>query len=189
VRLRVKQQPRLKVIDQFRERLAQVSRQVAGGGREQWQVLDEALVGVVGTQIDPADLGPRPANVSVERYVPQAQVLPFSDLVVFHGGSGTLTGALAYGLPLVLLAMGADQLADASRCDALGLGLSLDPMRVTPEVVREGIASVLADDRFRRASQRFRVEIASQPAPATSVALLERLAIERQPIEAGTADG
>src|SRR5271165_6405856 len=117
-----------------------------------------ALV-TVGTEIDPAQIGPRPANVSVERYVPQAQVLRFSDLVVFHGGSGTLTAALAYGLPVVVLAMGADQLANASRCDALGVGVSLDPVRLTPEVAQESIASVLAEGRFRDAAQRFRVEI------------------------------
>ena len=151
--------------------------------------LGQAFVNVlvtVGTQIDPAKIAPRPTNVSVQRHVPQAQVLPFSDLVVFHGGSGTLTGALAYGLPMVLLAMGADQLANASRCDALGIGVSLDPLRVTPEVAREAVASLLSDDRVRQAAQRFRVEIASQPAPATSVTLLERLAIEREPIRTGT---
>jgi len=152
-------------------------RVIAGLGEVQVNVLV-----TIGAQIDPTELGPVQANVCVEQYVPQAQVLPFSDLVVFHGGSGTLTGALAYGLPMVLLAMGADQLANAARCSALGVGVSLDPLRLTPEAARERIASVLADQRFRQAAQRFQLDIASQPVPATSVALIERLAIERQPL-------
>jgi MGT family glycosyltransferase len=140
----------------------------------------------VGPQIDPAELGPAPANVSVECYVPQAEVLPYSDLVIFHGGSGTLTGALAYGLPMVLLAMGADQPANAVRCQALGVGIGLDPVRVTPEGVRESVASVLDEPGFRQSARRFQDEIAAQPVPATSVALLERLVAERLPLEGGT---
>src|SRR5205823_14240450 len=87
-------------------------------------------------------------------------VLPRCELVVFHGGSGTLTGALAHGLPMVILAMGADQPANAKRCQALGLGISLDPVRVTPNAVREGAASVLADPAYRRAAQQVQQDVA-----------------------------
>ena len=44
----------------------------------------------VGRQIDPSELGEQPANVHVERYLPQAEILPHCQLVVSHGGSGTL---------------------------------------------------------------------------------------------------
>jgi UDP:flavonoid glycosyltransferase YjiC (YdhE family) len=139
----------------------------------------------VGSEIDPAELGPQPANVHVERYLAQADVLPHCDLVVFHAGSGTLTGALAHGLPLVLLPMGADQPANAERCESLGLGVTLDVVRATPAEVRDAAASVLADPARRRAAQRLGDEIAALPDPATAVALLERLAAERRPIRAG----
>ena len=75
--------------------------------------------------------------------------------------------------------MGADQPANAKRCQALGLGISLDPVRVTPNAVREGAASVLADPAYRRAAQRLQRDIAAQPAPMTAVGLLERLAADR----------
>ncbi len=48
------------------------------------------------TSIPPSS-APVPANVRVERFVPQAQVLPSCAAVVSHGGSGTLLGALAHG--------------------------------------------------------------------------------------------
>ena len=38
-------------------------------------------------QIAPAEHGPQPAHVTVERFIPQAEVLPHCDLVVSHGGS------------------------------------------------------------------------------------------------------
>jgi UDP:flavonoid glycosyltransferase YjiC (YdhE family) len=136
----------------------------------------------VGHQIDPAELGPQPANVHVERYLAQADVLPHCNLVVFHAGSGTLTGAFANGLPMVLLPMGADQPANALRCNALGLGVSLDVISATPQDVRDAAASVLADPAYRQAAERLQTEIAALPEPATAVGLLERLAIERQPV-------
>ncbi len=141
----------------------------------------------VGRQIDPRELGPQPANVRVERYVPQAEVLPWADLVVFHGGSGTLTGALAHGLPMVILALGADQPANAARCQALGLGLALDPLKATPAAVRQAATRVLAEPAHRHAAEQLRDAIAAQPDPATAVGLLERLAVERRPLVEGSA--
>jgi len=118
----------------------------------------------VGREIDPAELGPQSGHVHVERFLPQADVLPRCELVVFHGGSGTLTGALAHGLPMVILAMGADQPANAMRCEALGLGISLEPVLVTPNEVRDAAASVLADQAYGRAAQQWQRDIAAQPA-------------------------
>lgn len=93
------------------------------------------LVVTVGRELDPNEFGPQPANVHLERYIPQSLLLPHCDLVVSHGGSGTLIGALSHGLPSVMLPMGADQPLNAARCEALGLGRSLDAVRATPEAV------------------------------------------------------
>ena len=139
----------------------------------------------VGHQINPTELGPQPAHVRVERYIRQSEILPHCDAVVFHGGSGTLIGASTYGLPMVLLAMGADQPANAARCQTLGVGLSLDPMRVSPAEIRDSVLAVLQDPVYRRAAQRLQAEIAAQPDVATTVHLLEQLASERRPLQAG----
>lgn len=136
----------------------------------------------VGRQIDPDELGPQPANVRVERYVPHTEALPWADLVVFHGGSGTLTGALAHGLPVVILALGADQPANAVRCLALGLGVTLDALEATPAAIGRATARVLTEPAYRHAAERVRDAIAAQPNPATAVLLLERLAVECRPL-------
>jgi MGT family glycosyltransferase len=140
------------------------------------------LVVTVGRDVDPAELGPQPANVRVERFVPQAELLPRSSLVVSHGGSGSVMGALAHGLPMLLLPIGADQPLNALRCEALGVGRSLDALLADPPTVRAAAASVLADPSYRRAAERMRDEIAALPEPASAVALLERLAAERRPL-------
>ncbi len=140
------------------------------------------LVVSVSNEIDPAELGPQPTNVRVERYIPQAVLFPHCDLVVSHGGSGTVIGALAHGLPMVLIPLGADQLVNAERCLALGVARVLDAMTITPETVREAVLSVLADAPFRQQAQRIKDEVAALPGPEYAVALLERLASEQRPI-------
>src|SRR5439155_13345748 len=104
---------------------------------------------------DPANYGPQPGNVHIERYIPLSLLLPHCDLAVTHGGSGTLTAVLAHGLPVMVVPVTADQPANAARCAALGLGRVVPAAALTPERAREAV-----------------------------MALLERLAAERHPITA-----
>jgi UDP:flavonoid glycosyltransferase YjiC (YdhE family) len=135
----------------------------------------------VGPHIDPDEFRPLPDHIHVERYIAQSEVLPHCSAVVSHGGSGSVLGALAHGLPSVLLPMGADQPLNAARCQELGVARVLDAVRATPEMVREAVAVVLSDPSYRVASERMRDEIAALPDPAHAVTLLERLASARRP--------
>ena len=137
------------------------------------------VVATVGRQIDPHELGPVPDNVHLERYIPQAEVLPHCDAVVSHGGSGSVLGALAHGLPLVLLPMGADQPLNAARCQELGLGRALDAIAATPDDVSAAVEAVLSEPSYRSAAERMRDEIAALSAVEHAVELLERIAPSR----------
>jgi UDP:flavonoid glycosyltransferase YjiC (YdhE family) len=133
------------------------------------------VVATVGRQLDPAELGPQPVRIRVERYLPHSAVLPRCDVVVSHGGSGTVLGALAHGLPSVLLPMGADQPWNAARCEELGVAVVLDAVRATPDDVREAVSTVLEDPRYRAAAEGVRDEIRALPDVSHAVSLLERL--------------
>jgi UDP:flavonoid glycosyltransferase YjiC (YdhE family) len=137
------------------------------------------VVATTGRDVDPAELGPQPPNVQVARWLPQASVLPAVDLVVHHGGSGTLAAASAHGLPQVVIAMGADQMLNARRVTALGLGRALHPTTVTPAEARDAVATVLADPTARRAATTLADEYAALPDPAGAVPPLEALAVSR----------
>jgi UDP:flavonoid glycosyltransferase YjiC (YdhE family) len=133
------------------------------------------VVATVGQHIDPAEFGAQPPGVRIARYLPQAEVLPHCDLVISHGGSGSVVGALAHGLPVVLLPIGADQPHNADQCVRLGVGKELDPIAVAPQDVRAAVTEVLADSSYRQAAERVRAEILGLPEPARAVPLLERL--------------
>jgi UDP:flavonoid glycosyltransferase YjiC (YdhE family) len=120
----------------------------------------------VGADNDPAALGPVPATTRVERFVPQAEVLPRCSAVVHHGGSGTMFGSLAHGLPQVVVPQGADNFLNGDLLARAGVARILLPDEVTPERVGDAVRAVLDDDRLRRAARSVAAEIAAMPGPA-----------------------
>lgn len=145
-------------------------RVLAGLGR-----LDASVVVTVGREIDPAELGSPPANVLVERYVPQAVLLPRCDLLVCHAGSGSVAGGLTFGLPMLLVPIGADQPASADRCAALGLARVLDALTATPDEVAAAARDLLEDPRFRRAAAPWQAACAALPSAADAVGWIRTL--------------
>lgn len=137
--------------------------------------LDVDVLVTVGQQLDPAELGPQPAHIRIERFVPLREALAGRDLVVSHAGSGTVVASLALGLPSVLLPMGADQPWVADRCLALGAGRVLDPLTCTPTEVRGAVVPLLDDCPERHAAADIARRASGLPTTAEAVVLLERL--------------
>lgn len=119
-------------------------------------------------------LGPIPANVHVEEWVPQGDVLARAAAVVCHGGSGTVRGSLAAGVPMVVVPQGADQPHNARRIAAVGAGLALPG--ADAGVLGAAVARVLAVAEFGRAARRIADEIAAMPPVETAVAAMVAIA-------------
>lgn len=135
----------------------------------------------VGRDLDPAQFGRLPGHIRLERYIPQSAVLPSCSVVVSHAGSGSVMGALRYGLRSVLLPMGADQPHNAMRCEQLGVARVLDAVCATPDDIRDAITAVLSDSACRQSAERLQQEIESLPPVTRAVDLLEELIATRQP--------
>ena len=127
----------------------------------------------MGSDGDPSLLGPQPENVHVERYIPQSELLPRCDLVISHGGSGTLLGALSAGVPIVAVPQGADQFLNAEAIVRAGIGLRIMPAESSPATVRDRVGRVLEEGHFALAARAIAVEIAGLPTPAMVVPRLE----------------
>ncbi len=143
-----------------------------------------SLIVTVGRKIDPADLGDQPGNVHIERYLSQALLLPLVDLCVSHAGSGTVMGALSHGVPLALIPRGADQPANATRCEALGVGRIIGTPEITGAEARQAVEAMLADPAYRGRAERIRDDIATLPGVDQALTLIERVATERNLIPA-----
>ena len=140
------------------------------------------LIVTVGRENDPADFGPQPGNVRIERYIPQSLLLPHCDLMVMHGGSNSLLAALDIGLPLVVAPLIADQFFNAHVLREMRLGLVVPHAQLTPASVRAAVDEVLANPLFREQVRRLQAEMHALPDQRHAVELIEQVAAERAPI-------
>lgn len=145
---------------------------------------EEAVRLVVCTvrEVAPSALGTVPANARVHSFLPLYKMTPHLSLVVTHGGPGTVNEALAAGVPLLVMPMGADQPEVARRCVEAGVGLWLDYRSCSEEDVRRAVRELLSDERFRRNARRVQRSYARHDGAAESASLLERLAETREPV-------
>jgi UDP:flavonoid glycosyltransferase YjiC (YdhE family) len=138
--------------------------------------VDARVLLTVGPAFDPHLLGPVPAHVHVEQWVDQIDALATAEAVVCHGGSGTTLGALAAGVPMVVVPLFADQFLNARRVVAAGAGVAVPtgaddgghrrPLTVDDAGrIRAALEDVLADGAHRRAARRVAGAMASAPAP------------------------
>lgn len=133
----------------------------------------EVLVSTGGAALD--GWGPLPANVRLARWLPMSAVLPGCAAVVHHGGSGTMFGALAAGIPQVVLPQGSDQPKNAEAVVRRGVGIALDTTTEGAEAIGKAVRQVLAEPSYGRAAQDVARENRSRPAPSAVVAQIARL--------------
>ena len=83
--------------------------------------------------------------------------------VVSQGGSGVMLGALACGLPQLVLPQGADQFRNAEICTPTGAALALMPPDATPVAIGESLRRLMSEASFASAARRLRDQIAAMP--------------------------
>ena len=96
----------------------------------------------------------------VRQFIPQHEVLPWCQAVVCHGGSGTVLGALAHGLPVLVAPQGADQWSNAQLVAGAGAGRLLLGDEVTVESVRRDVMALLHTASYAVAARGIAAEIA-----------------------------
>jgi UDP:flavonoid glycosyltransferase YjiC (YdhE family) len=127
----------------------------------------QAWVLVAAGRVPVDQLGTVPPHVTVRPWLPQGTLLPRTDLVVHHGGSGTTLGALAAGVPQLVLPQGADQFANADALRDAGAALTLSPAEASAEAIAEHASKLLSyhGNGHRDAARAIAEEIARMPSP------------------------
>jgi len=134
------------------------------------------VIVTVGVNGNPDALHPLPNNARVERYIPQSLLFSRIDLVISHGGSGTMLSALGHWLPQLFIPQGADQLRNAELCVASGACRALLAADFQPDDVRREVRELLSAPAYRGRANELKQEIYRMPAPEQVVERLEALA-------------
>ncbi len=114
-------------------------------------------------------LGP---DIHVLPYVDQAELMEHCDIVVSHGGAGTVLGACTSGRPQLVLPQAADQFRNARALERAGCAQVLHRADATEDRIAAAVLALLNDDGARRSAQSIAQEIAAMPSADDVVAAL-----------------
>jgi len=92
---------------------------------------------------DAAALGPLPPGWLVRGFLPQVRLLKDAAAAVTHGGNNSVTEAMTYGVPLVVLPFSTDQFAGAEAIERKGFGIALEPNTATVDELAAAIELAL----------------------------------------------
>jgi UDP:flavonoid glycosyltransferase YjiC (YdhE family) len=113
-----------------------------------------------------AEVAGLPENAHAASWLPLSRLMPGCAVVVHHGGSGTTFGALAAGVPQVVVPHGADQPVNAAAVTARGAGVQVDAASAGAASIREAVREVLDTPSYRVAARELAEENAARPGAA-----------------------
>lgn len=133
----------------------------------------------VGDAGDVEALKPLPANVHVEHWWPQQDVMPYASAVIGHGGFGTTMHGLAAGVPLVVMPLfSSDQFLNAARVQEVGAGLAIEGAQQALPLLPDALRRLLSEPSYAAAAGAIAEEMAALPPPSDAVPLLEQAALK-----------
>ena len=178
------------------------------GNLHLFEVINEAFADTpwsvivsTGPKFEAFRLPPAAPNLYYYQWVPGPSVIRQSDVVVFHGGYGTMMETVRYGVPAVVLPFHSEQEANGRRLAACSAAYVLSPessdaprqlifkrwaygefafwihpvYQITPETLRNAVSNVLEKHCFSEGAAKLR-EVASKYKGAfAAVNLIERL--------------
>jgi MGT family glycosyltransferase len=138
-------------------------------GDSPWQVAMS-----VGSEVDPADLGPLPENFEVRRHFPQTAVLRKARAFLSHTGMNSTMESLFYGVPLIAVPQMPEQSMNARRVEELGAGRGLDSAKLDASLLRNAVDEVAADESIRANVEALQRGIRSCGGPAAAAEAIEK---------------
>ena len=102
-----------------------------------------------GKTFDVGKLKNVPPNVHVYSSVPQIEVLRMADVFITHGGMNSISEALVYEVPMIVIPFMADQPVNARQVETLGLGKRMDYKTLNSQSLKETVQSVFADEKIK----------------------------------------
>jgi len=108
-----------------------------------------------GPQHELIELAP---NMTGAEFLPQPAILPHVGLVITHGGNNTVTEAIHFGKPMIVLPLFWDQYDNAQRVAECGFGVRLPTYEFEDEQLHEAIDRLLATENPRLADASARLQ-------------------------------
>ena len=116
-----------------------------------------------------------PDNATVVDWLSYARTMPACDLVICHGGHGTLARALASGCAVVLVPAAGDMNENAARVDWAGVGVRLPRRMVAARGLELATGRALARPALRQRARELQAWAAVNDGASAAADLVEQL--------------
>jgi UDP:flavonoid glycosyltransferase YjiC (YdhE family) len=117
-----------------------------------------------------------PDNGVLLDWVLYSQVMPAVDVVICHGGHGTVARSLAAGTPLLVCPAVGDMGENAARVAWSGAGLSVPRRLLSPRAIRLATRRLLGEPRFAARSREIAAWSEANDGAVTAAELVEHAA-------------
>jgi hypothetical protein len=97
--------------------------------------------------------------IITNEFLPFDKIASMVNVVLMHGGQGTVQSALAAGVPIVGVAMQFEQNFNLANVERRGAGIHLSQESWTADNIHAALKRVLGDPFFERAAQRVKAEM------------------------------
>ncbi|XP_797549.2 UDP-glucuronosyltransferase 2C1 isoform X2 [Strongylocentrotus purpuratus] len=89
-------------------------------------------------------------NTLVSDWLPQNDLLghPKTKLMIYHGGANGINEIVTHGVPVLVMPLAGDQMGNAVRMQAKGMGLVVDKNTLTEESFREALHEMLDNPKY-----------------------------------------
>ncbi len=121
------------------------------------------------------DSPPMPENFFVAEMAPGLELTAKADLVICHGGNGTIYQALYHGVPVIGIPTFHDQDFNMQRVEDLGLGASLDPKKLDAASLRATAERLCGDEAVKERCMAIAAKVRQSDAAGIAVSLIEDL--------------
>ncbi len=120
-----------------------------------------------------------PPNARFVEWVSYASTMPHCDVVVCHGGHGTVARALSSGCVVVAVPAAGDMNENAARIDWAGVGVRVPRRLCGPRAVRLAVQRALSEPRLRARAGAIAEWSRSHDGAARAADLVEQLAVRQ----------
>lgn len=118
------------------------------------------------------ELSEIPENFFVTDYAPGSKLLEKSNVVVCHGGNGTIYQAMSKGVPIIGIPTMHDQEFNLDRVEELGIGIHLSELKFKPSRLVEAVNKILVNKTYSLNAQKYEQILAQYDGPTKGAELI-----------------
>jgi len=113
-----------------------------------------------------------PRNFFITDYAPGSKIMQKSDVVICHGGNGTIYQAMSQGVPIIGIPTHFEQEFNMQRVEDLEIGIGLSELEFKPRHLVEAVEKILAEQGYKQRTQRYKEILASYKGPQKGAQLI-----------------